>query len=163
MQVVFTENNKTLKLSIDGYEFPLESSTNAFDANWLTVKLEYILDGETQTYTDNCLLAGKLEFLTEKIAAVVENKKTGLAADFMEPNLKFAITQVGDIYTVQIRYVYDTPSECKDICISQDMNKEELKKLNAELKSLSSQFPVRKTGAKSRKVHNAFRKLFCRE
>jgi hypothetical protein len=145
MQVVFTENNKTLKLSVVGYEFSLESSTNAFDANWLTVKLEYVLDGEAQIYTDNCLLASELELLTEKIAAIVEDKEMGLAADFMEPNLKFAITQVGDIYTVQIRYVYDTPSEYKDICISQDMNKEELKKLNAELKSIIRQFPVRKT------------------
>jgi hypothetical protein len=86
-----------------------------------------------------------LELLTEKIAAIVEDKEMGLAADFMEPNLKFAITQVGDIYEVQIRYVYYTFSEWEDICISQNMDKEELKKLNAELKSISRQFPVRKT------------------
>jgi hypothetical protein len=66
----------------------------------------------------------------------------------MEPYLKFAITRASDIFTVQIRFVYDTSDGWKDVYIAQGMSREELKNLNAGLKSLSVQFPFRDMEAK---------------
>jgi hypothetical protein len=143
MAVVFSENNKCLNLSILDYQFPVKKGMDNFDANWLTVKIEYTLNEESQTWTDNCLLSDELESLTEDIDAIIEDKETGMITEFMEPYLKFAITRVGDIFAVQIRFVYDTSDGWKEVYISQGMSRDELKKLNVGLRSLSEQFPFR--------------------
>jgi hypothetical protein len=148
MAVVFSENNKCLKFDIVDYQFPAKRGMNNFDANWLTVKIEYTLNEESQTWTDNCLLSDELESLTEDIDTIIEDKETEMITEFMEPYLKFAITRASDIFAVQIRFVYDTSDGWKDVYIAQGMSREELKNLNAGLKSLSVQFPFRDMEAK---------------
>lgn len=75
---------------------------------------------------------------------IISGSETGLITEFLEPFLKFAVTAVGSIYAVQVRFVYDTSHGWKDIYISQAMTLEELREINDHLKQLSAQFPVRK-------------------
>jgi hypothetical protein len=63
----------------------------------------------------------------------------------MEPFLQFAVTKVGDIFAVHVRYVYDSSTvEWKEVYIAQGMNCDELRVMRDGLKSYLTQFPYRK-------------------
>lgn len=126
------------------YEFPMQKGMDEFDANWLTVKIDYSEDGHSASYTDNCLLADELEDLTEGIRDIISGKESRMILEFMEPYLKFSLTKVKDIYAVQIRFIYDTSEDWKEIYITQSMDKYELCKMRDIFQSLCDRFPVRK-------------------
>lgn len=142
MNITFTEKDKKLEFSIIGYEFPLQKGMDEFDANWLTVKIDYSEGDSSASYTDNCLLADELENMTEGIENIISGKETGIITDFTEPYLKFSLTKIDYTYAVQIRFVYDT--SWKEIYISQGMNKDELCKMRDSLRTLCNSFPYRK-------------------
>lgn len=144
MGIVFFENKKRLEISILGYEFELSKGIDVYDANWLTVKFDYMSNEQVCSFTDNCLLANELEYLAISIKDIINGKETGIISDFIEPYLKFALTKVGDMYAVQIRFTYDTTGNWKEIYISQGMNREEICKMSDELQKLSNHFPFRK-------------------
>lgn len=144
MNIIFTEKDKKLEFSIIDYEFPLQKDMDNFDANWLTVKIDYSEGDSSASYTDNCILADELEAMTDGIENIVSGKETGIITDFMEPYLKFSLTKVGYIYAVQIRFVYDTTGSWKEIYISQGMDKNELCKMRDSFRTLCHSFPYRK-------------------
>lgn len=152
MSVVFSESGKRgklLSLSIDGYEFDyspdeITSKTDKYDMNWLTVRIDYSENGKEYTYTDNCLLAFELHELTEDIDKIINGLETGFITENIEPFLRFAVTVAGGIYAVQVRFVYDTSHEWKEIYISQAMTLNELCETNEKLKELSRRFPAKR-------------------
>jgi len=142
MSITLTENNKRLVLDILGYEFP-GAEDDYFDANWLNVGIRYD-DGNLSFHQiDSCLLAFELEELTETLDAILEGRETGMATDFMEPYLTFAVTRTGERFDVQLRFVYDTGSPWKEVCVCQEMDLRELADLNIELKKMYARFPRR--------------------
>lgn len=153
MSIIFTEKDKQLDLSIDGYEFDYSSNEisntkDRYDANWLTIRVNYSENGHTQTYIDNCLLTYELDSLTKDIDKIVNHYETGLITDFLEPTLKLAISVAEGICIVQIRFVYDTTEVWKDLYISQAMTLNELQEINISLKEIAARFPVRRIGKK---------------
>ena len=142
MSITFTENNKRLELDILGYEFP-DAEGDYFDANWLNVGISYDDGSLSFRQVDSCLLAFELEELTETLDAILEGRETGTATDFTEPYLAFAVTVVGGRCAVQIRFVYDTGSPWKEVCVRQEMDLRELADLNTELKKMYARFPRR--------------------
>lgn len=142
MSVIFKEGNKRIEFSIIDYEFSMQKGMDLFDANWLTVRIDYKDDNNSAVYTDNCLLADELESMISGIADVIDGKETGIITDFMEPYLKFSLTKAEDSYAVQLRFVYDT-EDWKEIYITQCMSVDELRNLKEELNVLSDEFPYR--------------------
>ena len=147
MSVKFTEENKHLEFHVLGYEFPEKGKKgDTYDANWLVVQIDYQDDQLTFSEKDTCLLSFELQDLTESIDDVLVGKETGLLMTFMEPYLTFAITQVGEVYAVQIRFVYDTSDGLwKDVYISQEMTLDELTNMNNGFKDLYKTYPYRET------------------
>ena len=147
MSVTVTEENKHLEFHVLGYEFPEKGKKgDTYDANWLVVQIDYSDDQLTFSEKDTCLLSFELQDLTESIDDVLVGKETGLLMTFMEPNLTFAITQVGEVYAVQIRFVYDTSDGLwKDVYISQGMTLDELTNMNNGFKDLYKTYPYRET------------------
>lgn len=147
MSVKFTEENKHLEFHVLGYEFPEKGKKgDTYDANWLVVQIDYQDDQLTFSEKDTCLLSFELQDLTESIDDVLVGKETGLLMTFMEPYLTFAITQVGEVYAVQIRFVYDTSDGLwKDVYISQGMTLDELTNMNNGFKDLYKTYPYRET------------------
>ena len=147
MSVKFTEENKHLEFHVLGYEFPeKDKKGDIYDANWLVVQIDYSDDQLTFSEKDTCLLSFELQDLTESIDDVLVGKETGLLMTFMEPYLTFAITQVGEVYAVQIRFVYDTSDGLwKDVYISQGMTLDELTNMKYGFKDLYKTYPYRET------------------
>ena len=142
MSVTFTENNKRLELSILGYEFP-DGKGDVYDVNWLDVGVAYDDGSLSFRQKDSCLLADELEELTEALDGIVHGRETGTIRTFMEPYLSFAVTGVGELYAVQIRFVYDTSDGWKTVGVCQGMDRRELAALNRELKAMYARFPRR--------------------
>ena len=142
MSVTLTENDKRLELDILGYEFP-DAEGDYFDANWLNVGIRYEDGGLSFRQIDSCLLAFELEELTETLDAILDGRETGTATDFMEPYLTLSVTRMGESYDVQARFVYDTGSPWKEVCVCQEMDRRELKEMNDGLKGMYARFPRR--------------------
>ncbi len=142
MSITFTENGKRLELSILGYEFP-DGKGDMYDVNWLEVGVAYDDGSLSFRQKDSCLLAGELAELTEALDGIVEGRETGTIQTFMEPYLTFAVTRVGEVYAVQVRFVYDTSEGWKAVGVCQGMDRRALAEMNAELKSMYARFPRR--------------------
>ena len=107
MSIIFEEGTKRLVFSITGYQFPLETVTNEYDANWLMVQVDYSDASVENTYIEPCILSFELESLVNDIRSIIQGKETGMITDFLEPNLKLLITKVGELYAIQVRFVYE--------------------------------------------------------
>ena len=142
MSVTFTEHNKRLELDILGYEFP-EGRGDEYGVNWLEVGVVYDDGSLSFRQKDSCLLADELEELTQALDGIVEGRETGTIQTFMEPYLSFAVTRVGEVYAVQVRFVYDTDGPWKTVGVCQGMDRRALGVLNEELKAMSARFPRR--------------------
>ncbi len=142
MSITLIKNNKSLELDVLGYEFP-DAEGDWFDANWLNVGVHYDDGSLSFRQVDSCLLAFELAELTETVDAILEGRESGTITDFTEPYLDFAVTRVGETYAVQARFVYDTGSPWKEVCVCQGMDRRELADLNAELKKMYARFPRR--------------------
>ena len=142
MSVTFTENNKRLELSILGYEFP-DGKGDVYDVNWLDVGVAYDDGSLSFRQKDSCLLADELVELTEALDGIAEGRETGTIRTFMEPYLSFAVTVVGELCAVQVRFVYDTDGPWKTVGVCQGMDRRALAEMNAELKAMSARFPRR--------------------
>lgn len=143
MSVTFTEGDKKIELSIVGYEFAAKKGMDEYDRNWLTVSIVYFDGVEHHSYTDNCLLADELESVVREMKDIRFGKETGMIADFTEPYLALAVTKVDDIYAVQIRFVYDTSDDWKEIYVSQGLTEEMYQEVCCEMENMSKQFPTR--------------------
>lgn len=142
--MIFSEGHKKIEFSIVDYEFPLQKGMDSYDANWLTVKINYTDDTNTFTYIDNCLLTNELENIVNCIESVIEGKETGIMSNFIEPYLKLSLTKINALYALQIRFVYDSEN-WKEIYVTQGMSADELNDLYQELGCLSNKFPYRNT------------------
>lgn len=144
MSIVFEEGTKRLVFSITGYQFPLKSGINDYDANWLMVQIDYSNANTENTYIEPCLLSDELESLANDIGGIIQGKETGMITDFLEPNLKLLITKVGELYAIQVRFVYEmSDSGWKEIYVCQGLDKHGLQNLYNSFKALSSEYPVR--------------------
>ncbi len=143
MSVTFTESDKKIELSIVGYEFAAKKGMDEYDSNWLTVAIEYFDGVEHHSYADNCLLADELDSVVREMKDILSGKETGMIADFTEPYLGLAVTKVDDIYAVQIRFVYDTSDDWKEIYVSQGLTEEMYQEVCCEMENMSKQFPIR--------------------
>ena len=142
MSITFTEGSKRMELEILGYEFP-DGRGDMYDVNWLDVGVAYD-DGSLSFFQkDSCLLADELEELTEALDGILEGRETGLIRTFMEPYLSFAVTKVGEVYAVQVRFVYDTDGPWKAVGVCRGMDRRALAEMNDGLKAMAERFPRR--------------------
>ncbi len=146
MALLFSEGEKTLELDVEDYEFPekVPKDESDLDPNWLTLRITWTCGGERSTYFDSCLLAEELKGLAKDLEGVLAGRESGILPDFLEPYLRFSLTQVGELYALQVRFVYDTTGgHWKTVCISQGMDRRALEDLVREVRRLSERFPVR--------------------
>ncbi|MBR4692867.1 MAG: hypothetical protein IKP17_08920 [Oscillospiraceae bacterium] len=142
MSITLTENDKRLELDILGYEFP-EGGSDLYDVNWLVVGVAYDDGSLSFRQEDSCLLAYELRELTEALDGIVEGRETGLIRTFMEPYLSIAVTRVGEVYALQVRFVYDTAGPWKAVGVCRGLDRRELAELNERLKAMYARFPRR--------------------
>jgi len=144
--VLFYDENKSLLFDISDYQFACSKETDYYDINWLTVSIKYSDDTMSESFEDSCILTYELDELIKEIDDIIEGKESGMISGFMEPYLKFSVTRVDDIYSVQIRFVYDTTESWSEVYITQGMNKDEFLKMRDGLDNLRKNFPVREVG-----------------
>ena len=53
------------------------------------------------------------------------------------------MTRTGERFDVQARFVYDTGSPWKEVCVCQGMDRRELREMNDSLKEMYARFPRR--------------------
>ena len=145
MGIIFTENSKRLEMSIIGYEFEytpdeITDAAKMWDANWLTVRIDYMENGQSKTFTDNCLQTLELQSLTESLERVLNNSQTEFVEEFTEENLYFSAEAENGAYKVSVRY----SDYGEKASILQTMTPEELRETINKLKELSACFPVKK-------------------
>ena len=147
MSLVFIEGGKKIEFNVINYQYPERVATEDYDydANWLMVEIAYSNRAEKNTYYDPCLLTYEFIDLIDGIDEILAGRETGYITDFMEPYLKFSVTKVGDLFAVQIRFVYDTTDgQWKEIYVSQGVSYQELNAFSQAGRQLCEQFPERK-------------------
>lgn len=146
MGELFTDNKKSILFDIDKYQYHIPHPTDQeySDANWLTVNINYTEMGLNKNFVDSCILTFELEELVQQIDDIIDGKETGMISDFLEPFLRFAVIKLENIYAVQIRFVYDTTDDWKEIYISQGMNENEFLRMRDGLDMLRKKFPIRR-------------------
>ena len=143
------DGNKTIELSVLGYQFPDEppSKPNVpnHDANWLTIQVTYREDGREESYQDSCLLTWELSQLTNAMAAAIDGRITSYISDILEPYLKFALAKAEDRFTVQMQYSDCDPKgeNWKVLSVTQLVSREQLSVFCEELKKVLSIYPAR--------------------
>lgn len=142
-----SNEDKTLDVSISGYEFPGEKSDNEeynYDANWLIVRVAYKDGAEEHIYQDSCLMTDELKELANELEAVLDRKEMLYISDFMEPYLRIAIVPTESSFIVAIQFVYDTTDGIwKSHKVSQALTPEQASSLLAELRELKQRYPVK--------------------
>ena len=145
MGIIYTENSKRLELSIIGYEFEytpdeITDTAKMWDSNWLTVRIDYTENGQSKTFTDNCLQTFELLSLTESFESVLNGAQTEFVEEFTEENLYFSAEAENGAYKVSVRY----SDYGEKASILQTMTRDELRETINKLKELSACFPVKK-------------------
>lgn len=141
--IVFSEGKKKIIFDVIGYQFSY-SKDDEYDANWLTIQIDYSFGNHSQKYQDSCILTWELKEFSDAIDSIARGEETGYISEFMEPYLKIAVTRVDEIYAVQIRFVYDALSDpWKEIYISQGFDDDRFNEFNEALKQLNVKFPIR--------------------
>lgn len=142
------DRNKTIEFGILGYQFPDAGCSKPndpdYDANWLTVQVNYSEDGTTATFQDSCVLTWELKEFAEALAEIIADRETGYISDFMEPYLKFAVAKAGDKFTFTIDFVCDvSDGEWKKICATQFIDRGQLKAIQDEVKQYLTAYPAK--------------------
>ena len=145
MSIFFTEKEKRLEFSVEGYEFEytpdeITDTGTMWDANWLTVRIDYTENGQSKTFTDSCLQTFELQSLTESFESVLIGVQNEFVEDFTEENLHFSVAAENGAYKVCVRY----SDYGEKASVSQTMTLDELRETNNKLKELSARFPVKK-------------------
>lgn len=145
MSLIFTENSKRLELSVEGYEFDyspdeITDTGTMWDANWLTVRIDYTENGQSKTFTDSCLQTFELQSLTESFESVLIGVQNEFVEDFTEDNLHFSVSAENGAYKVRVRY----SDYGEKASVSQTMTLDELRETKNKLEELSARFPVKK-------------------
>lgn len=142
--ILITDNTKSIRFDVFDYQFEFKRTMDEFDANWLTVIIEYSDNSVKQTYMDSCILTYELEDTIKEIDLIIDNKKTELVSEFMEPYLNFSVIRAKDIFTFQISFVYSTlEDDKKEHIVSQEFNLNEIININNILKEYLNKFPYR--------------------
>ena len=84
------ESGDRLEVELIGYQFGTATPTDAWDANWLQVRIEAEVAGRRWEATDPCLLTDKVARLSGWLAALAEGVEVA-PIDFIEPNLSFEV------------------------------------------------------------------------
>ncbi len=143
--MLFTENNKSIRFTINGYEFPEKISSTKednFDANWLICEIEYSEDGFSQTEHDACLLTDELEELTLSLSKILDGDESGYISSFTEPYLQISISKVDEKVVFNVHFIYDT-KEWNKFKVTSCVEKEYATRILDELKELQKRYPER--------------------
>lgn len=146
MGVIFTENEKRLELSVEGYEFEylpdeITDTGTMWDANWLMVRVDYSENGQNKTFKENCLQTFELQALTAEIKNITNGSETKLVKGFTEPNLLFSVSSEKGVYRVNVQF---SPDDGKEISVLQTMTLDELRETNERLKAIAERFPEKR-------------------
>lgn len=142
------DRNKTIEFGILGYQFPNAGRSKPndpdYDANWLTVQVNYTEDGTTAHFQDSCVLTWELQEMAEALTDILADRETAYISDFMEPYLKFAVAKAGDKFTFTIDFVCDvSEGEWKKINTTQLMDREQLSTICDEIKHYLTTYPAK--------------------
>ena len=96
---------QSIDIAIAGYQYEAETESED-DANWLNVAVTYRDGAVEHSCVDACLQTSELDSLAESFEEWLaeEGLDTGIV-EFMEPNLRFSIRQVGPEY--EVRFIFD--------------------------------------------------------
>lgn len=85
-------SNTSLNLSVSGYQFPnypIETSGDVYDANWVLIGLKASENQETWSATDPALLSDELVGLQEWLQGLIAGKSRLHSPNFIENVLEF--------------------------------------------------------------------------
>ncbi len=147
--MLIVDKNKSIDLNIVGYEFPnanpsKKSECFDYDANWLTITLNYKEKNVNETYTDNCLLTCELFDLIKALQCIINDKDDNYMSDFLEPYLSVCITKIDTHIVFVLSFVYNTDNnKWLKRTVSAKWTKQTANDKLTELKDMGVNFPQR--------------------
>ena len=100
--ITLKDKEKSLALSIDGYQFPdmTPGKDDSYDLNWLNIRLSVIEGINCEEFVDACVLTWELDRIREAIDKLLKNEIDELDSDSMflltESTIYFSIRREGD-------------------------------------------------------------------
>lgn len=131
-------DEKSIEISIDSYEFPYHETNNDYDNNWLNVKAVCEDEVLVEEGIEPCLLTSELQSLLKGLSkALVDVPYTSA---FTEPGFVVTAVPKGDVVDMMIsfylpnRYAFE---------VSSTITKRELDAMVSDVKAMCEAFPVR--------------------
>ena len=143
------ESNRAITIGIVNYEFPNAEPSKSdkvnFDANWLTLKVDYEEKDQIQSFLNPCMLTWELKELADSVSNILSGRWAKYVSNYVEPYIKIIISKEIEKYHFEILYARDTDSddrwEVRDV--AQLLSKEELSEIEKELLKYIEVFPER--------------------
>ena len=141
------QGNKAVQFNILGYEFadckPPDGEFN-YDANWLVCEITFSATKEIKTYNKACLLTYELAELANEMSEIVKGTTKCYISDFMEANLQFAITNLGNHIQLTLNFADDLQeTNSNKFKVEALLSQKEAANVLQELKHLVAKFPER--------------------
>lgn len=137
------------EMEVAGYQFP-HLEHEEYDSDWLNIKIRVRLAAGSWTSIDPSLLMWELASLAEWLGSIAEGNPVDLEESFLEPNLRFELTQSEP---KKLRIHFDLESRPNwarvegagpdDLWAEFDVNPDDLRKAAISLRDDLKRFPVR--------------------
>jgi hypothetical protein len=142
-------DGEEFEMEVAGYQFPhLEQEQD--DSDWLKIKISVRLREGSWTSTDPSLLTWELTSLAQWLESIAEGASVESEESFLEPNLRFEITQ-SEAKTLRVYFELESrppwaPSDgagMDDLFAEFAVNPDDLRDAASSLREDLKRFPVR--------------------
>lgn len=99
MSLSFGDCNRTVEISISGYQFP--KSDDRYDSNWLIVEVRHKENGKQKFLRDAALLSWELRKLRD---CFMDRSIPETGINFLEPELSFGYDNSREQNFIRLRY-----------------------------------------------------------
>ena len=146
--MTITDKRKQLSFTVLGYEYPLCKGSTAknynYDANWLTVKVNFKQADVELENKDSCLTTGELKTLVEEMDHILEGSSTCYITENMEPYIKIGISVMEDHYVILFQHdLYDDKGDWSSWSGAEMMDRQRFAEIRDELAGFCEQYPER--------------------
>jgi hypothetical protein len=142
-------DNTEFEMKIVGYQFP-HLENEQYDSDWLNVMVRVNLPHGSWSSIDPSLLTWELVGLTEWLEKIADGKRVEPEESFMEPNLRFELTEEEP---KKLRVYFELESRpswapydgagMEDLWAEFDIDADELRKAAGALREDLRRFPIR--------------------
>lgn len=139
--MILINGNKNIEIQIDSYEFPYDQQAQAYDNNWLNIKVIWEDEVMRQEGIDPCMTTQEFKQMILDLQDVVQSKTEAYTSSFTEPNLSIKVRPYEHGFAFYLSFLKKNLND--PFVFVKQMEKDELELLIQDFKKQMELFPIR--------------------